>query len=368
MNNKCVNPCTGVCGYEAQCQPVNHAPICFCPPNYSGDPFVACFPSVPPTYPMVKPENPCDPSPCGPNSRCIISKNGYATCTCLPTFRGTPPACQPECIVNSECPQNRACMNRKCVDPCPGTCGYEAYCTIINHNPICTCPIGTQGDPLLSCLPIGPPTTLEPCSPSPCGPNSICQVKENRPVCSCVSKYIGSPPNCRPECVTNGECPVNKACVQERCIDPCINGCGQNAACNVINHQAFCSCRKGYEGDAFVACFKQTGPVDVCNPSPCGQNTQCTVVNGKAVCKCIPPYIGNPYSGGCKPECTIDAECPSNEACLAQYCRNPCEGLCGVNTVCRVVNHVPICNCIKNFVGNPYVSCHEEERTTHTSK
>ena len=95
-----------------------------------------------------------------------------------------------------------------------------------------------------------------PCIPSPCGPNSICQVKQGRPVCSCVANYIGSPPFCRPECVLSQECPWDKACINEKCQNPCINSCGSNAKCDVVNHTPFCSCLAGYIGDAFIGCSK----------------------------------------------------------------------------------------------------------------
>lgn len=101
-------------------------------------------------------DNPCDPSPCGSNSRCHISDQGFATCSCLPGYRGSPPVCKPECVVSAECPQTQACLNQKCVDPCPGTCGVGANCYTICHNPICGCPPGYIGDPFVGChLPLG---------------------------------------------------------------------------------------------------------------------------------------------------------------------------------------------------------------------
>lgn len=47
---------------------------------------------------------------------------------------------------------NRACIRQKCQDPCPGTCGLEALCSITNHIPICTCPHGTTGDAFRQCI------------------------------------------------------------------------------------------------------------------------------------------------------------------------------------------------------------------------
>lgn len=47
INNHCVDPCVGACGLHAQCQVVNHVPICYCKQDYTGDPFISCFPFKP---------------------------------------------------------------------------------------------------------------------------------------------------------------------------------------------------------------------------------------------------------------------------------------------------------------------------------
>lgn len=96
------------------------------------------------------PSNPCNPSPCGSNSQCR-DINGQAVCSCVPGFIGAPPSCRPECVSSFECPLNRACVNQKCIDPCPGTCGLNAQCQVVNHNPICTCPDRFSGDPFVMC-------------------------------------------------------------------------------------------------------------------------------------------------------------------------------------------------------------------------
>lgn len=101
---------------------------------------------------VAEPINPCRPSPCGPYSECRVV-NQHAVCSCQKNYIGTPPACRPECTVSSECPQDKACMNQRCIDPCPGTCGLNARCNVINHNPICSCSPGFTGDPFIRCLP-----------------------------------------------------------------------------------------------------------------------------------------------------------------------------------------------------------------------
>lgn len=97
-----------------------------------------------------EPINPCVPSPCGPYSECRVTSNTY-TCTCLPNYQGSPPQCRPECISNSECRYNLACINMKCKDPCVGSCGLNTECHVYNHIPQCTCLQGFVGNPFISC-------------------------------------------------------------------------------------------------------------------------------------------------------------------------------------------------------------------------
>lgn len=104
------------------------------------------------------PKNPCVPSPCGQFSQCRQDQNNLAICSCLPNYFGSPPNCRPECSINSDCPNNLACFNQKCKDPCPGVCGYGAVCEVLNHNAVCTCPQGTTGDSFRSCSPIPTPS------------------------------------------------------------------------------------------------------------------------------------------------------------------------------------------------------------------
>lgn len=202
--------------------------------------------------------NPCVPSPCGPNSKCI-DRQGQAVCSCLPEYQGAPPDCRPECVVNAECPTNRACHKYRCTDPCPGTCGLNARCEVVHHRPICSCPPGLTGDPFQRCFPIPqeappPPQPEQPCVPSPCGPYSECRVVGSQASCSCRQNYIGLPPNCRPECVVNTDCASSLACISEHCRDPCPGSCGFNAECHVHNHVSTCTCLPQFTGDPFTEC------------------------------------------------------------------------------------------------------------------
>lgn len=113
--------------------------------------------SVPP--PSRDSGNPCIPSPCGPNSQCRVIGD-QAACSCMPNYVGRSPNCRPECTINAECSSNLACVNERCVDPCPGSCGSNALCSVVKHNPVCTCTQGYEGDPLVQCNPALPPCEI----------------------------------------------------------------------------------------------------------------------------------------------------------------------------------------------------------------
>lgn len=223
-----------------------------------------------PEQPAVA-KNPCVPSPCGANAICQ-DINGIPSCSCMVGYIGSPPFCRPECTISAECPSNLACIAEKCRDPCPGSCGTNAQCTVQNHVPICICAEGFTGDPFTACylkpLPrmtyifdfnffgnwtfLAPePPKRDPCNPSPCGANAKC----NDGICSCIEEYQGDPyRGCRPECVLNNDCPRDKTCSRNKCIDPCPGTCGQNAECTVINHIPSCTCIEGFVGNAFILC------------------------------------------------------------------------------------------------------------------
>ena len=354
---------------------------------------------------------PCQPSPCGANAQCR-EQNRAGSCTCLPDYIGNPyEGCRPECVLNSDCPPNKSCVRNKCQNECPGACGQNADCQVINHLASCTCRPGYTGDPFRYCN-IQPPERKQfiehlpfqsisnflfisltvaveadvtnPCSALPCGPNSQCREVNGQAVCSCLPNYIGSPPNCRPECVTSSECPITQACTNQKCSDPCLQTCGLNAKCKVINHSPICSCDSGYTGDPFTRCYLvprksyfrkycslhlliciRTAPrpppetpvyVNPCVPSPCGTYSECRDIGGSPSCSCLPTYIGTPPN--CRPECSINAECSSNRVCMRQKCQTPCPYSCGAGAQCNVINHTPICTCPEGYTGDPFSNCY----------
>lgn len=150
---------------------------------------------------------------------------------------------------------------------------FFTECRIQNHIPICTCLPRYTGDPFTRCFEIiekpEPKPAYSPCDPSPCGSNAVC----DNAICTCIKNYFGDPYiGCRPECTMNTECSPTKACLNNKCVDPCTNICGTQATCDVSNHIPSCACPQGYSGNPFVACRPtpiQHTPQDLCNPSPC---------------------------------------------------------------------------------------------------
>lgn len=236
MNAECY-----VQGYEIKCR-------CFS--GYEGDPLIRC---------TSKPDNPCDSSPCGPNTHCTVADNNKAKCTCLPLFFGdaySDDGCDPECVRDSDCPSSKMCINTQCQDACLGACGIRAKCEVKQHRPVCYCEEGTFGDPYAACYTIV--SQKNPCQPSPCGRGTNCRVQGNEAVCSCITGYKGDPfTECKPECVINSDCSEDKACSKLKCINPCDNVCGINAECEVHNHNPICFCPSHLTGDPFSHCVEK---------------------------------------------------------------------------------------------------------------
>lgn len=105
INNHCINPCGSTpCGRGAECEVQSHLPRCICPPGTQGDPFVSCITSV--------------------------------------------------CQYNEDCADHEICdrLNRLCRPACQDdTCAETAICSAHNHQPVCTCPPTTTGNPYVEC-------------------------------------------------------------------------------------------------------------------------------------------------------------------------------------------------------------------------
>lgn len=203
--------------------------------------------------------DPCNPNPCGRGAT-PRREGDDCVCSCPPEYQGDPYVeCKPECVINPDCPTNRACRNNHCYDPCPGVCGRNAQCDVRVHSPVCSCLPGFIGNALVECVRPPPvqPDIVDPCDPNPCGRNAVARPSGRTCQCSCPFGLQGDPyVECKPECTIDPDCANTLACIGQKCKDPCVfnNQCGINAICEVRTHRATCICPPGYEGDAYQKC------------------------------------------------------------------------------------------------------------------
>lgn len=108
--------------------------------------------------------------------------------------------------------------------------------------------------------------------------------------------------------------------------------------------------------NSFVFSVSNIADESFCQSSSCGINAVCHESKGKISCSCLTDYYGNPYES-CRPECIISTDCPSNLICYRMTCQDPCPNACGINTMCQVINHIPVCSCKPDLSGDPFMGC-----------
>ncbi|KAG7155063.1 Neurogenic locus Notch protein-like 2, partial [Homarus americanus] len=420
INEQCQDPCKDdVCGVGATCHIHNRNLTCSCPEGYKGDPRVACRPQSHACVAdydcgvgLVCVRGVCtDPckqeKPCAPNAKCTVQETRpikSVTCTCPADFTGdakvqcrkiTPPPEAP-CLSDNECPDSLACLDGQCVDPC--SCGENTVCRVVNHHAICSCAPGYGGDPYNSCFYKGcssddscPPThkchngyCVDPCHiNNPCAINAECFSVDRETRCRCPPGLEGDPHiKCETlTCLQDNDCPRDRTCRDGQCVDPCIyTTCASSATCTPTDHRGECQCPPGYQGDPTFKCVPDTKPSctrdkecreglgcisgrcqELCGTDLCGVNAVCHVVESAPfrtmVCECLPGHHGDAHTQ-CRPKklgCVRDTDCALGLACVEGVCRDPCD--CGVNALCTVVKHRPICTCAPGYEGNPQIAC-----------
>lgn len=133
--------------------------------------------------------------------------------------------------------------------PCNSSiCGENAKCHMGNNSLMCVCLNGYVGDPYLKC-------TEERYHLGVSGTFSTLRQQSDAVVCKCLPGYVGDPYLCcHPECARNSSCALNRACIRNKCIDPCPGLCGTNAECVMNNHAPICSCQEEHTGNPYSSC------------------------------------------------------------------------------------------------------------------
>ena len=259
------------------------------------------------------------------------------------------------CSSDIDCPNEKACINSQCIDPCSlrDSCGENALCRTVLHRPRCSCPqcyigrpnIACQPDP--KCEPPGPITTQptvgcetdedcadnlacnremgdcqDPCRTSPvfvCGANKKCEVNRHRPMCVCKNGFVvnnAGELTCAPdhiECNRNEECASNLACIDKRCQNPCtasrVSPCSADKTCEVLDHHPMCICTRDCNPSLSI-CLRDNGCppqlacrgyrcMDPCVNVTCTDDAPCFVEEHKPVCKFCPPGFVTDSKYGC---------------------------------------------------------------------
>lgn len=298
--------------------------------------------------------NPClVANPCAFNAICEAI-NHATRCVCPPGLVGNPyEHCDTvECYVNNDCDASKACVQSQCLDPCllDNVCAPTAICKVINHDASCACPPGYVGDPLVLCS----------------------------------AKLDPIPALAEVECVTDADCPSGRACLDNRCQNPCyeLSPCDVTAVCSVVDTVPFrtmiCSCRTGWVPESDRSCVPVETNItpgcvrdDECdsqeacvnricmNPCDCGRGAECFLSGHRPICRCPEGLIGNPQIACVDPGCQSDSECLDTETCVEGTCINPCllNDPCGANVQCFPQTHQANCRCNEGFDGDPFQGC-----------
>ena len=129
------------------------------------------------------------------------------------------------------------------------------------------------------------------------------------------------------ECLVDNDCPRDKKCKSQECVNPCLTTvCGTQARCEVDFHTAICVCPAGLQGNPLVACIE----------AGCSRNDECAT---NEVCDFAPG------SGFTRKEC--------------QPLCNP--GNCHFGADCTARDHRETCRCKSGLTGDGFASCVERK-------
>ena len=302
-----------------------------------------------------------------------------------------------ECTSNNDCPLDKACISKKCVDPCQRTsCGDKAVCEVDFHQAHCSCPPGLQGNPIVNCFSVectddddcgtaekcdfSRQKCYDICQQEPCGSDdAYCEARNHKKSCTCppplqgdgnvycglkrklmkliwitesISKFNHTAEPIETGCLVHSDCNPGLACEKEQCVNPCIvaNPCTGSKTCTVSSSRP---------GDPVVACLCPSGLVSgeygICEPG---------MKELKAFWVEL-MWLSILVTG--VPQCTSNSECLDQEVCHQGSCQNACMFKeCGSNAKCSATNHQASCDCYSGFSGTPDVECYKSKTTIFT--
>lgn len=197
---------------------------------------------------------------------------------------------------------------------CEETACIGGSCKIEHHKASCICPQGYELNNNIC-------EDINECLNNPCPLNANCINSAGSYTCGCVNGTILDikSGNCRlsGHCFSDDDCSDKTKCTNNNCVNPCSN------------------------------------------ISPCGENAECIVSKHILTCECPQDSQGDPYKKCTKYDCTKDADCSIEEACVNYKCKNSCDipRACGRNADCLSKNHIGHCTCSPGYTGDPVQGC-----------
>lgn len=248
------------------------------------------------------------------------------------------------CRADEDCNANEACLGNKCANPCEVTpCGPNSKCTVINQRASCSCPPDFIPNPSakVACLRSPGPSCQ---ANRDCLQGTACMSGICTPVCSsnanCLSnERCDSLGVCRSLCRRDEDCQSGEICEGLVCLSGCRADveCQENLAC--INNQCIGKLFIDYCVHAFLANVRKVENSvintylnlyyfsDPCSlPNACGINAQCSVVNHWKQCSCPDSLIGDPLIN-CRQSflpCSSASECLPGQTCYGRSCYSTC--------------------------------------------
>lgn len=169
-----MDPCLldNPCSINSICIAENHSAKCVCKAGTEGDPLENCIvigcsqnEDCPSNVQCLngKCKDPCQyNNTCAPGAFCSFLNNKI-TCTCPPDFTGNPSvACKSisadiTCLSDYDCSDKRVCMTGQCVNPCKDIkpCQDSFTCDVAKTKPLkmitCSCPLYSSSSDSGSC-------------------------------------------------------------------------------------------------------------------------------------------------------------------------------------------------------------------------
>lgn len=152
----------------------------------------------------------------------------------------------------------------------------------------------------------------------------------------------------------DSECPLNFACINTKCQDPCVSAgmCSSEQECKVLNtiplRTMICLCPPNTITDVNGQC-KQIGMYQ-------SYKLHRHNITFHYLASFLTIYGFVAVFGDV--QCHLDQDCANHETCLDGKCVDACLiTQCGFNAQCKSTSHTGICFCSQDFTGNAYIEC-----------